>query len=66
VAEGLNLTKESFNLVLAGGNLTHEGSKLAEKLVQRLNSEFPHANIKKPEVDPESAVALLAINKFNL
>jgi hypothetical protein len=53
-------------LVLAGGNLTHEGSRLTELLKERLQRAYPRARISLPQVEASVAAALLAKNSFLL
>jgi len=58
--KGLSMEKEAFPLVLAGGNLTHDNSKLAELVTQKVKHELPNVTIVKPSVNPATAAALLA------
>lgn len=53
---------DEIPIVLAGGNLTHEGSLLAEKLKVRLVSALPNARILFPSIEPCVAAALLALS----
>ncbi len=54
-----------LQLVLAGGNLTHEGSPLAKQLSETLQKQFPTAQILFPSVEPTVAAALLACNSYH-
>jgi hypothetical protein len=61
----LELDKEkSFPLVLAGGNLTHEGSYLATLLAEKLADKYPTATILYPQVNAAVAAALLIKNRL--
>jgi hypothetical protein len=46
--------------VFAGGNLTHEGSLLKEKLEAALKIKLPHVKVLLPQVEPVVGAALLA------
>ena len=56
---------DEIPIVLAGGNLTHEGSVLAERLKAKLLEVFPAARILLPSVAPHVGAALLAMKKFS-
>jgi N-acetylglucosamine kinase-like BadF-type ATPase len=64
VARRLQLSSQSFPLVLAGGNLTHEGSDLARLFKEKASRRLPTAQVIKPTLDAESAAAVLAMNTF--
>jgi hypothetical protein len=58
------MSGETFPLVLAGGNLTHEGSNLAKTLTEKVKSAFPQVNVVYPSVNPAVAAGLLVLNKI--
>jgi hypothetical protein len=62
----LDQESEPFPIVFAGGNLTHENSKLASLLSEKLKKELPNANILMPVVSPAVAAALLLIERHSL
>jgi len=68
VVDGLNLAEggEEFPLVLAGGNLTHTGSRLAQLLIEKLKAKYPSCKAVFPAVEAAEAAALLGIHKFNI
>jgi len=66
VVSGLEMENEKFPLVLAGGNLTHQNSKLAHLLHDKAKSKYPNVDILYPSIDPAHAACLLVINKLNL
>jgi hypothetical protein len=49
-------------LVLAGGNFTHEGSYLTALLKRQIAEQVPQATVLMPTLSPEYAAALLALN----
>jgi len=65
VVNGLDFgPNKSFPMVLAGGNLTHEGSLLSKLLEEKLKKSFPNCEIAHPMIEPEVAAALLGANKY--
>ena len=52
-----------FPIVLAGGNLEHEGSLLAKHLKQKLADAFPGATIASGSIQADKAAALLAMKQ---
>jgi len=60
VEKRLGLTSE-YPFVLAGGNLDHDGSLLAEILIKRLATQLPLARPTRPKVDPATGAALLSL-----
>ncbi len=51
-----------MQLVLAGGNLTHEGSLLAALVKEKVMKQLPNIRTVTPQCSPEFAAALLALN----
>jgi len=64
----IELTMNKMNncntVVLSGGNLTHENSKLRIKVEEKLKHEYPNIEIVQPTLDPAEASALLAKNYY--
>eukprot|EP01129_Flabellula_baltica_P009928 TRINITY_DN4139_c0_g1_i1.p1 TRINITY_DN4139_c0_g1~~TRINITY_DN4139_c0_g1_i1.p1 ORF type:complete len:380 (+),score=89.16 TRINITY_DN4139_c0_g1_i1:50-1189(+) len=58
----LNKMDHCDTVVLSGGNLTHENSKLAEMLVDSLKVTHPQIKVSLPTIDPAQAAAMLAKN----
>lgn len=56
----LELTTESFTLVLVGGNLTAEKSRLTLLMRQKISQHFPKAEIVFPSMEMAVASALIA------
>ncbi|KAL6066737.1 N-acetyl-D-glucosamine kinase, variant 2 [Balamuthia mandrillaris] len=61
VIKKLGLGAEGFPLVLHGGNLTHEGSVLAQKFKTKMLQRYPKACPIIPSCSAEVAAALLAL-----
>jgi len=51
-------------LVLAGGNLDHDGSILTELLIKKLSLQLPFVSATRPKVDSAVGAALLAYREF--
>jgi N-acetylglucosamine kinase-like BadF-type ATPase len=66
VAKGLKMDEEEFPLVLAGGNLTHKDSRLAQLLSEKVKKALPKVKVLYPSVEIAEAAALLTINIFHL
>lgn len=65
VAKKIDFDKEEeYPLIMAGGNLDHEGSLLTEKLIKQLHAHLPRARPSRPVVDPAMGAALLAVNIY--
>jgi hypothetical protein len=57
---GVSNCNIALQIVYAGGNLTHEGSILAQSLTEILGKKFPKAEILGPKVPASVAAAMLA------
>jgi len=68
VIKQLNLDKaESFNVVLSGGNLTHEGSVYAQGVIAKIEEAYQkRAKVTFPQINPEKALALLIMIEENI
>eukprot|EP01119_Soliformovum_irregulare_P010183 TRINITY_DN2490_c0_g1_i1.p1 TRINITY_DN2490_c0_g1~~TRINITY_DN2490_c0_g1_i1.p1 ORF type:complete len:318 (+),score=77.12 TRINITY_DN2490_c0_g1_i1:80-955(+) len=66
VIKKLKLEEESFPVVLAGGNLTYDGSVLAGMVKDGIAAKYPNARIGFPSIDIASASAQVAIHRFKI
>jgi len=64
VAKRLNLPTQGLPLVLAGGNLDHDDSLLAERLVALLHEHCPGVLPTRPIVSPAVGAALLGLKSL--
>jgi len=65
VAKGLGFdTDSTFPLVLAGGNLIHDSSLLAEAVTTKVKAKYPNCQPTLPVVDVAAAGALLVIHRL--
>ncbi|PRP82088.1 hypothetical protein PROFUN_03778 [Planoprotostelium fungivorum] len=68
VIRRLNLDKEEqFNVVLSGGNLTHDGSVYAKRITEGLRGSFGEkVKVTFPKIGPEVALAILLTKQNQL
>jgi N-acetylglucosamine kinase-like BadF-type ATPase len=61
---GWNPTEKKFTLVLCGSVLTHEGSTVANLLMEKVKKEFHHVEVTLPKCEPSLGAALLAVHRL--
>lgn len=59
---GWDLNKK-FTLVLCGSVLTHEGSIVAQKLIESVKNIFPNVEVTLPKCHPSLGAALLVLRR---